>query len=170
MKKNRTQKFIVLFLLSLFAYSLHTQAQEEKGKQITMEFRNEGLPSVFKRLEKISGYKVLFIYDEISSYTVTGKVEKATIDGALKVIIGKHPLKYHIDGQFINITKKTAKVIREVKGKVLSEEDGFPVIGATVMVEDANISTITDNNGNFKLSDVPQDNQVRVSYVGIQYK
>ena len=168
MKKNRAQKFIVLFLLSLFAYSLHTQAQEEKGKQITMEFRNEGLPSVFKRLEKISGYKVLFIYDEISSYTATGKVEKATIDGALKVIIGKHPLKYHIDGQFINITKKTAKVIREVKGKVLSEEDGFPVIGATVMVEDANISTITDNNGNFKLSDVPQDNQVRVSYVGMQ--
>ena len=46
MKKNRAQKFIVLFLLSLFAYSLHTQAQEEKGKQITMEFRNEGLPSV----------------------------------------------------------------------------------------------------------------------------
>lgn len=84
------------------------------------------------------------------------------------MIIGKHPLKYHIDGQFINITKKTAKVIREVKGKVLSEEDGFPVIGATVMVEDANISTITDNNGNFKLSDVPQDNQVRVSYVGMQ--
>ena len=168
MKKNRAQKFIVLFLLSLFAYSLYTQAQEEKGRQITMEFRNEGLPSVFKRLEKISGYKVLFIYDEISSYTATGKVEKATIDGALKVIIGKHPLKYHIDGQFINITKKTAKVIREVKGKVLSEEDGFPVIGATVMVEDANISTITDNNGNFKLSDVPQDNQVRVSYVGMQ--
>lgn len=168
MKKNRAQKFIVLFLLSLFAYSLHTQAQEEKGKQITMEFRNEGLPSVFKRLEKVSGYKVLFIYDEITSYTATGKVEKATIDGALKVIIGKHPLKYHIDGQFINITKKTAKVIREVKGKVLSEEDGFPVIGATVMVEDANISTITDNNGNFKLSDVPQDNQVRVSYVGMQ--
>ena len=53
MKKNRTQKFIVLFLLSLFAYSLYTQAQEEKGRQITMEFRNEGLPSVFKRLEKI---------------------------------------------------------------------------------------------------------------------
>ena len=70
MKKNRTQKFIVLFLLSLFAYSLYTQAQEEKGRQITMEFRNEGLPSVFKRLEKISGYKVLFIYDEISFSTL----------------------------------------------------------------------------------------------------
>ena len=61
------------------------------------------------RQKKVSGYKVLFIYDEISSYTSTGKVEKATVDEALKVIIGKNPLKYHIDGQFINITQKDSK-------------------------------------------------------------
>ena len=102
-----------------------------------MEFKNEGLPSIFKRFEKVSGYKVLFIYDEISSYTSTGKVEKATVDEALKVIIGKNPLKYHIDGQFINITQKDSKkFFSQVKGKVLSEEDGLPVVGATIIVED----------------------------------
>lgn len=169
MKKNQAQKFIVLFLLFLFAYSWRIEAQTGKEKQITMEFKNEGLPSIFKHLEKVSGYKVLFIYDEISSYTSTGKVEKATIGEALKVIIGKNPLKYHIDGQFINITKKNPKKnISQVKGKVLSEEDGFPVIGATIIVEDANIRTITDNNGNFQLSDVPEDSQVRISYVGLE--
>ena len=105
MKRNQAQKFIVLFLLFLFAYSWRVEAQTGKEKQITMEFKNEGLPSIFKRFEKVSGYKVLFIYDEISSYTSTGKVEKATVDEALKVIIGKNPLKYHIDGQFINITQ-----------------------------------------------------------------
>ena len=99
MKRNQAQKFIVLFLLFLFAYSWRVEAQTGKEKQITMEFKNEGLPSIFKRFEKVSGYKVLFIYDEISSYTSTGKVEKATVDEALKVIIGKNPLKYHIDGQ-----------------------------------------------------------------------
>lgn len=78
-------------------------------------------------------------------------------------------MKYHIDGQFINITKKNPKKnISQVKGKVLSEEDGFPVIGATIIVEDANIRTITDNNGNFQLSDVPEDSQVRISYVGLE--
>ena len=105
MKKNQAQKFIVLFWLFLFAYSWRVEAQTGKEKQLTMEFKNEGLPSIFKRFEKVSGYKVLFIYDEISSYTSTGKVEKATVDEALKVIIGKNPLKYHIDGQFINITR-----------------------------------------------------------------
>ena len=94
MKKNQAQKFIVLFLFFLFAYSWRVEAQTGKEKQITMEFKNEGLPSIFKRFEKVSGYKVLFIYDEISSYTSTGKVEKATVDEALKVIIGKNPLKY----------------------------------------------------------------------------
>ncbi len=66
----------------------------------------KGYPLFLNVLKKVSGYKVLFIYDEISSYTSTGKVEKATVDEALKVIIGKNPLKYHIDGQFINITQK----------------------------------------------------------------
>ena len=79
MKKNQAQKFIVLFLFFLFAYSWRVEAQTGKEKQITMEFKNEGLPSIFKRFEKVSGYKVLFIYDEISSYTSTGKVEKATV-------------------------------------------------------------------------------------------
>lgn len=170
MKKNQAQKFIVLFLFFLFAYSWRVEAQTGKEKQLTMEFKNEGLPSIFKRFEKVSGYKVLFIYDEISSYTSTGKVEKATVDEALKVIIGKNPLKYHIDGQFINITKKDSKkFFSQVKGKVFSEEDGLPVIGATIIVEGpSNIRTITDNNGNFQLSDVPKDSRVRISYVGLE--
>ena len=130
MKKNQAQKFIVLFLLFLFAYSWRLEAQTSKERQITMEFENEGLPSIFKRFEKVTGggYKVLFIQSEISSYTSTGKVENATVDEALKVIIGKNPLEYRIDGQLIHITKKDSKkFISQVKGKVLSEEDGLPV-------------------------------------------
>ena len=55
MKKNQAQKFIVLFWLFLFAYSWRVEAQTGKEKQLTMEFKNEGLPSIFKRFEKVSG-------------------------------------------------------------------------------------------------------------------
>ena len=43
MKKNQAQKFIVLFLFFLFAYSWRVEAQTGKEKQITMEFKNEAL-------------------------------------------------------------------------------------------------------------------------------
>lgn len=167
--ERRTEKLIVLFLLFLFSYSPQMEAQTGKEKQVTMEFKNEGLSSIFKRLQKISGYKVLFIYDEVSSYSSTGKVENASIDEALKVIIGKHPLKYSIEGQFINITSKDPRrVIPTVRGKIIAEEDGLPVIGATIQIEGTEIRTVTGADGNFLLSNVPQDRRMNITYVGMQ--
>ena len=167
--ERQAWKLIVLLLLFCYVHSPYVKAQVGNGKQITMEFKNEGLPSIFKRLQKLSGYKVLFIYDEVRSYHSTGKVEKASIEEVLKVIIGKHPLKYVIEGQFINITHKNPQnVISEVKGKIIAEEDGLPVIGATIQVEGTSIRTITDANGNFRLINVPQSNRIKISYVGMQ--
>lgn len=40
----------------------------------------------------------------------------------------------------------------KVTGKVLSEEDGEAVIGATVMVKGTNIGTVTDADGLFSLN------------------
>ena len=81
--KKQTRKLVVLLFLMFFACSPYVRAQVDKGKQISMEFKNESLPSIFKRLQKLSGYKVLFIYDEVSPYRSTGKIEKVPIEEAL---------------------------------------------------------------------------------------
>lgn len=53
-------------------------------------------------------------------------------------------------------------------GKVISAEDGEPIIGATVMVKGTTTGTITNVNGNFTLA-VPAGNRVLVvSYVGMK--
>ncbi len=55
-----------------------------------------------------------------------------------------------------------------VKGKVLSAEDGQPVIGASVMVKGTTVGTITDVDGVFTIS-VPGTNKTLiVSYVGMK--
>ena len=57
----------------------------------------------------------------------------------------------------------------KVTGKVLSEEDGEAVIGATVMVKGTNIGTVTDADGLFSLSNVPGSaKELEVSYVGME--
>ncbi len=57
---------------------------------------------------------------------------------------------------------------RSVSGKVLSAEDGQPVIGATVMVKGTNTGTITAVDGNFAIS-MPGNSKVLViSYVGMK--
>lgn len=167
MKRNQMLIVIFSFLLS-FVFLLHAKAQQNMDKQITMEFKAERLPSVLKRLEKLSGYKVIFIYNDINQYTATGKLEKASIEQAIKTIIGKSPLKYNIDGKFINITKKGGRtILRVVKGTVLSATDGLPVIGANVSVVGAKGGTITDANGEFQLNNISSDSRIKVSYVGM---
>ena len=43
----------------------------------------------------------------------------------------------------------------KVTGNVISDEDGLPVVGASVLVEGTTIGTVTDIDGNFTLSNVP---------------
>ena len=57
MKKNQAQKFIVLFLLFLFAYSWRAEAQTGKVKQLTMEFKMKDYPLFLNVLKKYRGIK-----------------------------------------------------------------------------------------------------------------
>ena len=69
---------------------------------------------------------------------------------------------------FIGIGLMNAQVSK-VTGNVTSEEDGLPVIGAAVMVEGTTLGTVTDIDGNFVLTDVPNSAKfVQVSFVGMK--
>ena len=60
---------------------------------------------------------------------------------------------------------------KTVTGRVISSEDGEPVIGATVVVTGTTTGTTTDGNGNFKLSvPVGGAKSVTVSYIGMDTK
>ena len=55
----------------------------------------------------------------------------------------------------------------KVTGTVVSQEDGQPIIGATVWIEGTSVGTITDVNGKFSVN-VPAGKKLTVSYVGMQ--
>lgn len=58
-----------------------------------------------------------------------------------------------------------------VKGVVTSEEDGLPIVGASVLVKGTTQGTITDVDGNFMISGVKVDSKTLiVSFVGMKSK
>ncbi len=54
-----------------------------------------------------------------------------------------------------------------VTGTVVSQEDGQPVVGATVRVEGSNSGTVTDVDGKFSVS-APADAYLTVTYIGMK--
>ena len=56
-----------------------------------------------------------------------------------------------------------------VSGIVISEEDGAPIIGASILIKGTNIGTVTDIDGKFHISSVPATAKfLKVSFVGMQ--
>ena len=45
--------------------------------------------------------------------------------------------------------------VSKVTGTVTSEEDGLPVVGASVLVKGTTVGTVTDIDGNFTINNVP---------------
>lgn len=61
----------------------------------------------------------------------------------------------------------TAFAQTEVSGTVISQDDGEPIIGASVVVQgQAGVGTVTDIDGKFKLV-IPNGKKITISYVGM---
>lgn len=59
--------------------------------------------------------------------------------------------------------------VSQVTGNVMSEEDGLPVVGASVLVKGTTVGTVTDIDGNFTISGVPASAKTLVvSFIGLQ--
>ena len=56
---------------------------------------------------------------------------------------------------------------KSITGKVISADDGQPVIGATVKVKGASLGTVTNTDGVFKISVPDNSKTLVVSYVGM---
>lgn len=56
----------------------------------------------------------------------------------------------------------------DVSGTVVAQDDGQPVIGATVMVSGTQVGTVTDAEGRFSLKMPEGKSVLRVSYVGME--
>ena len=71
-------------------------------------------------------------------------------------------------GLFIAINAMLAQT--NVRGTVVSSEDGEPVIGATIKVVGTKDGTVSDADGRFRI-DLPKGKHIlRVSYVGMETK
>lgn len=65
------------------------------------------------------------------------------------------------------MTVSMAMAQTNVSGTVVSEDDGLPVIGASVKVVGTNIGAITDMNGHFSVSLPEGKKHLRIQYVGM---
>lgn len=173
----RRNLLTTLLLAAVCLFAVPSGVQAQKKSPIKIEFKKAPLADVLKKLQKTSGYQVLFTYDDVKPYTVEGPIVGKDINDALGKIFTDKPFAYTIDGKYVSVLLverviPKAPAARQktyrIKGHVM-DTSMAPLPGATVAVEGSNLVTISDVDGAFAL-DLPtgQKSTLVVSYIGMK--
>lgn len=171
---KEVRNVFMLVLLALWM-ALPVGAQNAKGG-ITMSLVNESLASALRKVQQKSEYKVSFVVEDVKPYTTTVRLKNVAVPMAVKQILQGKPFTYSVSGKFITVKKvnpvksassnQASNDIRPLSGTI-TDEEGEPMIGATVSVPGSPFGTVTNTDGHFEFY-IPRDcHEVMVSYVGM---
>ena len=161
---------IFYLLLTLISVQLTLSAQTDQ--RINLAFQNEALPTVLKKLEQASSYRILFTYDDVQSYQVTATLHDSTIFQAIEKVLEGKPLTYtQKDNQYIIIL--SAKVKQKplaIQGTVLNEKnEPMPFCNVLLLTSDSTFvnGCVTKEDGSFAMAGVEGTPYLlKTSYIG----
>lgn len=167
--------FVMLFLLSNCAIVM----AQSPNKKISVTCKNEPLASALKKVEKASGYKVLFTYDEVQNYKVTISAKGREVSHVLKTIFDKLPFDYKFKGKYINVSKRERRILNISDGPekgdhivrgVVFDVHGSPIPGVLITVVGKHRGTTTNVEGVFGLDLQASKALVEFSFIGMKKK
>lgn len=166
-RNMRTTLFVLIVTISqTFAIGSYSQ-----NNRMTLNMHNSTIRDVLKEIENKSD--LYFMYDATKvdvSQDVNINCENMLVTEILDRIFNKTDITYKINNRQIalsnrNLLAVAGQNISKVTGRV-TNTSGEPIPGATVIIQGTTIGTVTDNDGNYTLTDVPADAVLVFSFVG----
>ncbi|HEX5026612.1 MAG TPA: TonB-dependent receptor [Agriterribacter sp.] len=168
----RIMKFTAFLILSV---CLRVNG-EVHAQGINLSLKNVPLSKVFKEIQKQTAYQFLYPDELLSAQKdVTVVLKGASLEEAMAKCVSPAMLDYVIDDNTIIIRKKTSlyekaaekEVNIDITGKV-TDADGNPVAGASVLIKGSNVGTSTNTAGNFSLQTSQAGVTLVISFIGFE--
>ncbi|NQU53735.1 MAG: carboxypeptidase-like regulatory domain-containing protein [Bacteroidetes bacterium] len=165
----------LLLMIALVQVSASTYSQSTK---LTLNLKNVALSEVFEEIEKTSEFRFFYDSQEIDPSTeVSVKTKDSNIEKILNDVFNKSDVTYEIIDRYIVLKKSRDANTQEkvfakqqqksISGKV-ADENGDPLPGVTVLVKGTTTGAVTNVDGNFSISNIPENAILVFSFVGMR--
>ena len=160
--------FLVLFAI------IQTFANEAYSQQTTLslDYTNTSLEVVLDKIEELSEFYFVVNENLVDlDRSVDLSVENKKIDEILDMLFSGTDVVYTITDRKIilapSFLTENAQQQQSISGKV-TDSGGQPLPGVTVVVKGTSQGTITNADGNYSLTNIPEDAILVFSFVGMQ--
>ena len=169
MNKKRIQQIKCLFtLFFVVCASFYATRSYAQNTAVTIRLSGVSMERVMNEIENQTNYLFLSNKDVDINSVVSVDVEARPLSEALAQMVRGTDVVYRFDGKYILLSKADRRPVT-VKG-VVTDADGAPVIGASVIVKGTTVGASTNTDGSFSLQvPPPAENAVlTVTYLGYE--
>lgn len=159
---------------------LRSQA-EGYAQTVTFSGKNVGIEKVFRAIEDQTGYAVFANKDLLKNVRrVSVSARDMPLTDFLELALKDQPIGYQIENRTIFIKEKAAAPPAQAPEQAtisqpppiqitgaVSNAEGSPLAGATIMIKKGRSSAVTDAEGRFTINALP-DQVLVISFIGYQ--
>lgn len=153
-------------IMQTFALNAYTQ-----NTKISLSVKGMKLEEIIMRIESDTYYRFAYDKNDVNvDRTYSIDVKNAEMKELLNQLFSKGEINYTVVGrQIVLSTTKEQTVVqqpRSVSGKV-TDPSGAALPGVTIVIKSTTQGMITDFDGNYSLSNIPEDATLIFSFVGM---
>lgn len=167
MKRTFILRRSKIFFISLIFFQFAATHLLSQNALLNLNFQNSPIRDVLVAIEEQTDYYVMYNGKVVDvDQQVTVNIRNTPVEEAMqKLLEGTNILYEFVDNQIV-LKNSLLQQKRTVTGRVV-DEDGIPVIGASIVLKGTSVGSITDVNGNFSI-EIPEGEQVLVfSFIGM---
>ena len=159
---------LLIFAISLVQVSASVYSQSTK---LTYDFQNKKVSEILMEIEETTEFRFFYQREQIDvDRRVNLQVTNKNVEEILNFLFQDQGISYRVmEDNLILLTaeQKVSQQPQSVRGKITNAQ-GEPIPGATVVVKGTSNGTISDPEGNYRLTDVPGNATLVFSFVGMK--
>jgi TonB-linked SusC/RagA family outer membrane protein len=161
-------KVLPLFLAGCFLLPAGVHAQADV--RITINKNSLTVKEALQGIEKQSRLSVAYNESKINgNKEIALNINNRPLEEALDMVLSGTGFTYQLKDGYIMIVPESQGQPKNITG-IVSDRNGSPLVGASIVVKGTNKVTMADVDGNFSLSGIESGQVLVVSFVGFNSK
>jgi TonB-linked SusC/RagA family outer membrane protein len=164
-----TSLFIFISFLQISANSY-----SQTGK-LDLKLRNATILEVFEHIEDVSPYRFFYDNEQIDlTKKVSINTKNEALSDILEELLDETELTWEVKDKLILVQSKKAKANSETVSQqqnsisgTVTDESGESLPGVTVIIKGTTNGTVTNMDGNFSISNIPDNATLAFSFIGM---
>ncbi len=170
-KLSRIMRLMILMFI-LGINSLLAASGYSQSAKITLKMSNARIEEVLNKIESKSEFYFLFNQKQIDiNRKVSIEANDEKISDILDELFAGTDVKHQVIDRQIVLTAtpvtENQQQGKKVAGKI-TDSSGVPLPGVSVVIKGTTTGVITDNDGKYSLSNIPENATIQFSFVGMK--